>query len=147
MSADELMWKMWDEDVVGITNQNRPLTAQEVLSARKVAESRCYAKGRYEVVIPWNDDQPPLHCKRATAEDRLYPLQRRPDVAEKYCQVMEANKAKGYVRKMEPEEIDDSPLVQLMIVSTSFSCSKRRKTDYQSENSVRLSSQIRRSKP
>ena len=40
MSADELMWKMWDEDVVGITNQNRPLTADEVLSARKVAESR-----------------------------------------------------------------------------------------------------------
>ena len=76
MSADELMWKMWDEDVVGITNQNRPLTAEEVLGARKVAESRCYAKGRYEVAIPWNDDQPSLHCNRTTAEDRLYPLQR-----------------------------------------------------------------------
>ena len=52
MSADELMWKMWDEDVVGITNQNRPLTAEEVLGVRKVAELRCYAKGRYEVAIP-----------------------------------------------------------------------------------------------
>ena len=52
MSADELMWKMWDEDVVGITNQNGPLTAEEVLGARKVAESSCYAKGRYEVAIP-----------------------------------------------------------------------------------------------
>ena len=109
MSADELMWKMWDEDVVGITNQNRPLTAEEVLGVRKVAESRCYAKGRYEVAISWNDDQPPLHCNRTTAEDRLYLLQRRPDVAEKYCQVMEANKAKGYVRKLEPGEIDDGP--------------------------------------
>ena len=67
MSADELMWKMWDEDVVGITNQNKPLTAEEVLGAWKVAESRCYAKGRYEVAIPWNDDQPPLHCNMTTA--------------------------------------------------------------------------------
>ncbi|KAK2550176.1 hypothetical protein P5673_029211 [Acropora cervicornis] len=80
---------MWHEDVVGITNQNKPSTAEEVLAEGKVAESR------------------------TTAEDRLYSLekhlQRRPDVAEKYCQVMEANKAKGYVRKMEPGEIDDSP--------------------------------------
>ena len=116
-----------------------------------MAESRYYAEGRYEVAIPWKDDEPSLHCNRTTAEDRLYSLekhvQRRPDIPEKYCQVMEANKAKGYDRKMEPGEIDDSPFVQLMIVSTSVSCSKRRKTDYQSENSVRLSSQIRRSKP
>ena len=148
-SADELMGKMWHEDVVGITNQNKPLTAEEVLVSGKVAESRYYAEGRYEVAIPWKDHEPPLHCNRTTAEDRLYSLekhlQRRPDIAEKYCQVMEANKA-NYVRKMEPGEIDDSPLVQLMIVSTSFSCSKRRRTDYQSENSVHLSSQIRRSK-
>ena len=92
-----------------VINQNRPLTAEEVLGARKVAELRCYAKGHYEVAIPWNDDQPPLHCNWTTAEDRLYPLQRRPDVAEKYCQVMEANKAKGYFWKLEPGEVDDGP--------------------------------------
>ena len=113
MRADELMQNMWDEEVVGITNQNKPLTAEEVLAARKVAESRCYAEGRYEVAIPWKDDEPPLHCNRTTAEDRLYSLekhlQRRPEVAEKYCQVMEANKAKGYVRKLEAGEIDDGP--------------------------------------
>ena len=113
MRADELMRKMWDEEVVGITNQNKPLTAEEVLAARKVAESRCYADGRYKVAIPWKDDEPLLHCNRTTAEDRLYSLekhlQRRPDVAEKYCQVMEANKAKGYIRKLEPGEIDDGP--------------------------------------
>ncbi|KAK2566756.1 hypothetical protein P5673_009433 [Acropora cervicornis] len=90
MSADELVRNMWDEGAVGITDQNKPLTAEEVLAAWKVAESRCYAVGRYEVAIPWKDDEPPLHCNRTTAEDRLYSLekhlQRRPDVAEKYCQ-------------------------------------------------------------
>ena len=113
MKADELMRKMWDKEVVGITNQNKPLTAEEVLATREVAESMCYAKGRYEVEIPWQDDESPLCCNRTTAEDRLYSLekhlQRRPDVAEKYCQVMEANEAKGYIRKLEPGEIDDGP--------------------------------------
>ena len=113
MRADELMQKMWDEEKVGITNQNKPLTAEEVLAALKVAESRCYAEGRYEVAIPWKDDERPLHCNRMTAKDQLYSLekhlQRRPDIAEKYRHVMEANKAKGYVRKLEPGEIDDGP--------------------------------------
>ncbi|XP_022809281.1 uncharacterized protein LOC111346251 [Stylophora pistillata] len=113
MRTDELMRKTWDEELLGITNQNKPLTAEEVLATRKVAESRCYAEGRYEVAIPLQDDEPPLYCNRNTAEDRLYSLekhlQRRPDVAEKYCHVMEANEAKGYIRKLEPGEIDDGP--------------------------------------
>ena len=41
-----------------------------MLATRKVAESRCDAKGRYEVAIPWQDDEPPLYCNRTTAEDR-----------------------------------------------------------------------------
>ena len=65
------------------------------------------------MAIPRKDDEPPLYCNRTIAEDRLYSLekhlQRRPYVVEKYYQVMEANKAKGYVRKLEPGEIDDGP--------------------------------------
>ncbi|XP_068734429.1 uncharacterized protein [Montipora capricornis] len=102
---------MWDEEVLGITNQNKLLTAEEVLAAQKIAESRCYAEGRYEVAIPWKDDEPPLYRNRTTADDRVFSLekhlQRRPDVAEKFCEVMEANEAKGYVRKLEAGEIDD----------------------------------------
>ena len=74
MSVDELMGRMWDEEVVGITNQNKPLTAEEVLATRKVVESRFYAKGHYEVAIPWQDDEPPFYCNRIIAEDRLYSL-------------------------------------------------------------------------
>ena len=40
MRADELMQKMWDEDVEGIADQNKRLTAEEVLAARKEAQSR-----------------------------------------------------------------------------------------------------------
>ena len=44
MRADELMQKMWDKDVVGIADQNKHLTAEEVLAARKEAQSRRYTE-------------------------------------------------------------------------------------------------------
>ena len=66
------------------------------------------------MAIPWIDDEPPLYCNRKSAEDRLYSLdsthlKRRPDVAEKYCQVLEANVTKGCIRKLEPGEVHDGP--------------------------------------
>ena len=75
MTADELVRRMWDEELTGITDQNKPLTTQEMLVARKVAESRRYTDGRYEVATPWTNDEPPLHCNRKSAEDRLYSLE------------------------------------------------------------------------
>ena len=39
------MQKMWDENVVGIADQNKPLKAEEVLAARKEAQSRRYTEG------------------------------------------------------------------------------------------------------
>ena len=80
---------------------------------RKTTETRCYTDERNEVAIPWIDDEPPLYCNRKSAEDRLYSLERhlkrKPDVAEKYCQVLETNVTKGYIRKLEPGEVDDGP--------------------------------------
>ena len=92
--AHDLMRKMWDEDVMVISDRDRSLTPEETLAARKTADTRCYTDGRYEVSILWIDDEPPLYWNRKSAEDRLYSLERhlkrRPDVAEKYCQVLEA---------------------------------------------------------
>ena len=45
MRADEIMQRMWDEDVVGIDDQDKRLTAEEVHAARKEAQSRRYAEG------------------------------------------------------------------------------------------------------
>lgn len=43
--ADELMRKMWVEDMMGISDQEKPLTPEEVLTARKAAERRYYTDG------------------------------------------------------------------------------------------------------
>ena len=39
------MQKMWDENVVGTADQNKRLKVEEVLAARKEAQSRRYAEG------------------------------------------------------------------------------------------------------
>ena len=39
------MQRMWDEDVVGIADKNKRLTAEEVLAAREEVQSRHYAEG------------------------------------------------------------------------------------------------------
>ena len=72
MRADELMRKMSDEEVMGLTEQNKPLLAAETRAARKVAESRRYVARRCEVAIPWKDDESRrLYYNKNTAEDRL----------------------------------------------------------------------------
>ena len=45
MMADEIMQRMWDEDVVGIADQNKRLTTEEVLAARKDTQSRRWVEG------------------------------------------------------------------------------------------------------
>lgn len=114
MRADELMRRVWDDGLLETKAfAEKPSTAEEELAERKVKESRRYIDGRYEVAIPWTDDEPPLQSNRKSAEARLFSLEkhlkRRPAVAEKYKQVMEANLAKGYIRKLEPEEVDTGP--------------------------------------
>ena len=39
------MQKMWDEDVEGIADRNKRLTAEEVLAAPNEAQSKRYAEG------------------------------------------------------------------------------------------------------
>ena len=49
--ADEIMQKMWDEEVMGIVVRDKSLKQEETFSARKVTKKRRYANGRYEVAI------------------------------------------------------------------------------------------------
>ena len=93
MRANELMRMIYDEEVVGITDRNKPLTAEEVPAARKVAESRRYM---LRGAIKWLFHGRTVN-HRYTATDRFY-LLRWQDFAEKYCQVMKANESKGCIR-------------------------------------------------
>ena len=100
--------------MVGITDRNKPLTAEEVPATRKVADSRRYM---LRGAVKWLFHGRTVN-RRYTATDRFY-LMQWPNVTEKYCQVMEANESKGCIRTLEPGEIDDGPTESW--VPTSFS--------------------------
>ena len=70
MRADEIMQRMWDEDVAGIADKNKSLTAGRCLLRAKRHNQGVMLRG-YEVAIPWEDDDTPLCSKRKTTEDRL----------------------------------------------------------------------------
>ena len=65
---DELMRMIYDEEVVGITDRNKPLTAEEVPAVRKVAESRRYM---LRGAIKWLSHERTVN-RRYTATDRFY---------------------------------------------------------------------------
>ena len=64
--------------------------------------------GRYEVGIPWIQEEITLENNRVLAQKRLENLERslqhRPEVARKYNEVLSSHLKKGYIRKLTPEE-------------------------------------------
>ena len=70
----------------------------------KVKKSRPWIGGRYEAAIPWKEEFPSLPGNREDAEKRLYSLEKtllkKPEVARRHKEAMNANVEKGYVRKL-----------------------------------------------
>ena len=79
----------------------------------KVEKSRRYVGSRYEIAIPWKEETPSIPDNKEDAEKRLYSLEKsllkKPEVAQRYKDAMNANIDKGYVRKLKPEEAHDGP--------------------------------------
>lgn len=127
MRADELMQKMWNEDLVGIADQNKRLTAEEVLAARKEAQSRRYAEGYWsEVVIPWKDDDTPLFSNRKATEDRLISWETPSAKAWRLLR----NTARDDRSQGMKEWIQGLHKDYIQLVPTSFSCSEISQRDY-----------------
>ena len=83
-------------------------TPAEKDAMAKVAASRRYLDGRYEVEISWIQEELTLENNRVLAQKRLENLERslqcRPEVARKYNEVLSSHLKKGYIRKLTPEE-------------------------------------------
>ena len=101
---DEQLRETWEIDSSGVRNSDEnQLNQEEILAMSKVEKSRRWIGGRYEVAIPWKEEFPSLPDNREEAEKRLFSLEKnllkRPEVARRYKEAMNANVEKGYVRK------------------------------------------------
>lgn len=78
----------------------------------KVEKLRRWIGGRYEVVISWKEEFFFLFDNREEVEKRLFFLEKnffkKLEVARRYKEVMNVNVEKGYVRKLEINEVEDS---------------------------------------
>ena len=106
---DYALRKFWELEAIGMNNDNNDVyTPAEKDAMAKVAASQCYVDGRYEVGIPWIQEEITLENNRVLAQKRLEnlerSLQRRPEVARKYNQVLSSHLKKEYIRKLTPEE-------------------------------------------
>ena len=101
-------------DSLGVCpTDNEILSPDERLATNKAIESRRKIDDRYEIAIPWKEDVPTLPDNRKQAESRLLSLEtslkKKPQIAERYKEVMDANIKKGYIQKVEPHEEDTKP--------------------------------------
>ncbi|XP_077992825.1 uncharacterized protein LOC144446858 [Glandiceps talaboti] len=100
---DEALRNLWNLDAWE-TKIEDVLTADEQLATTKTVKSLKRINNRYEVAIPWRDEQPDLPDNRRLAENRLISLERalskKPILAARYKEVMEANIRKGYFEKV-----------------------------------------------
>ena len=133
LRASEFIRKMWDDEVVESLIETSPWQKRGAWYAQSGrVNAMCWGTlwGGYSMEGQWA-------AAAVLQNDHLRPtllswkqLQRRPNVAEKYCQVMKAIKPRvtsgSWFRKN---------WWWAKLVSTSFCCSERRQKGYQSENS------------
>lgn len=113
-NLDQTLRRFWELDAIGIRSDNSEVyTPAEREAMAKVAASRRYVDGRYEVGIPWIQEERKLENNRVLAQKRLEnlekSLQRKPKVAEQYNEALASHLKKGYIRKLTPEESMDRP--------------------------------------
>ena len=88
------------------------MSTDEKASLEKLEELIRYVDGRYQVVIPWKDEEPVLPNNYEMALRRLLNTEKRllknPEIGEAYTNNINQYLEKGYIRKLDPTE--KSPL-------------------------------------
>ncbi len=94
---------MWEVETEGIRFDSE-MSPEEKKVVAMTNESLKLENGRYQVAIPWRENEPNLVNNREAAVSRLVSLERslkkRPEVAAEYKRIMQDHIDKGYVREV-----------------------------------------------
>ena len=84
-----LLRRFWEIENYGTSTEFHPLSTDEKASLEKLEESIRYVDGRYQVAIPWKDDEPALPNNYERALRRLLNTEKRllknPEIGEAYA--------------------------------------------------------------
>ena len=108
-----LLRRFWEIENYGKSTEFHVLTAEEKTALDKLEKSIKHVNGRYQVAIPWKDDEPLLPdnyalCHLETALHRLENTEKRllknPKIGKAYTDTIHQYLKKGYIRQVGPTE-------------------------------------------
>ncbi|XP_033116625.1 uncharacterized protein LOC117116658 [Anneissia japonica] len=109
--TEEVMRKFWEVENEGLIKSDVKLyTKEEELAVKVVTESMCSNGERYQVKVPWKEDEKKEMPKTnyEMAEKRLTNLEKRLKkdtvLGAAYQEVVDSYREKEYIRKVNPEE-------------------------------------------
>ena len=107
-----LLRRFWEIENYGTSTEFHLLTIDEKASLEKLEESIRHVDGRYQVAIPWKDDEPVLPNNYEMALRRLLNTEKRllknPEIGEANTNNINQYLEKGNIRRVNPTE--KSPL-------------------------------------
>ncbi len=105
--VDSLLHKFWENENV-ISVESAPWKMEDQLALKKVEQSLKYENGKYQVVIPWKNNEPTLFNNHDMAFQRLQntdkTLTKNVELEGIYSDIIDQYIQKGYIRKVEEEE-------------------------------------------
>ncbi|XP_043202130.1 uncharacterized protein LOC122370531 [Amphibalanus amphitrite] len=110
---DRILRQFWEIDSFQpMSDRKSPLTTDEKSAVAHAEETMEMQDGRYEVGVPWKGHTPALNQRsnnKGVALARLRSLEasllKKPDLKDKYEEVIASNLEKGYVRKLEESDV------------------------------------------
>ena len=107
---DESLRRLWEMDVIS-NGKSDGLSPEEREIVDRVEKSRCFVGGHYQLAIPWRHERPSLPNNFEEARKRLFSLEKallkKPKLATQYCEGMQSNIDKGYLKKVTHWNVED----------------------------------------
>ena len=105
--VDSLLRQFWENENV-ISVESAPWKMEDQLALKKVEQSLKYENGKYQVAIPWKNNEPTLFNNYDMAFRRLQNTEKRlkknVELEGVYSDIIDQYIQKGYIRKVEEEE-------------------------------------------
>lgn len=107
-SVLENVERMWSLETVGIS-ESEAVAKDDAIAERKVLESIKFVDGHYQVKWPWIESNPQLATHYGVSLRRLEGIHKqllqKPEILQKYVEILKDQEAKGIIEKVPESEI------------------------------------------
>ena len=111
ISADKILKNFWEIENMETVDPNY-MSKEDRCTLQTVKSSKLYVDGKYQVAIPWKPNKDQLKNNYEMAYKRLLNTEKRlfkeKDIADSYVSTIEDYKQKGYIKRVQTEEVSNS---------------------------------------